>query len=142
VRRPETTGDLRQLGAAAVLPLDALRGPYDLILESLGGAVLAAALEAVAPRGTVVAFGNGTQQPTTFDISRFYLKHGAQLVAFIIQESGQPYGPDLGYLATLVQAGLLQPPQVGYEGTWREAGDVLQALRAHRISGKAVLQLP
>jgi NADPH2:quinone reductase len=138
-RRPEAIAGLRALGADTGVAMDALGGLYDLVLESLGGAVLAAALGAVAPGGTVVSFGNGTRQPATVDVTGFYLKHGARLVAFVIQDSGHPYGPDLGYLAALLGAGILTPPPSGYEGGWRQAGDVLAALRAGEIAGKAVL---
>jgi NADPH:quinone reductase-like Zn-dependent oxidoreductase len=141
VRRPEASDRLCALGADAAVPVTALGGPYDLVLESLGGAVLAAALGAVSPGGTVVSFGNGTRQPATVDVTSFYLKHGARLVGFVIQMSGHPYGPDLGYLASMMGAGLLVPPPTGHEGGWRQAGEVLAALRAGEIAGKAVLSV-
>jgi NADPH:quinone reductase len=140
-RRPEAAVSLRALGVDTVVPADALAGPYDLVLESLGGAMLAAALAAVAPGGTVVSFGNSTRQPTTFDSTRLYLKHGARLVAFVIQESGHPYGPDLGYLADLLGRDALTPAAIGVEESWRQAEGVLAASRAGRIRGKAVLHV-
>ena len=50
------------------VPADA---SYALVVESVGGAVLGAALQSVAPDGLVVSFGNSSGQPTTFDVSRF-----------------------------------------------------------------------
>jgi NADPH:quinone reductase-like Zn-dependent oxidoreductase len=139
MRHPEAGGGLFSLGADAAVPITALGGPYDLVLESLGGDILAAALGAVAPDGTVVSFGNGTRRPTTVDISNFYQKHNARLVAFNIFGSGHPYGPDLGYLAALIGEGALQPPAISYEGGWRQAGDALAAIHAGAVAGKAVL---
>ena len=139
LRRPEAAAPLHALGADAAVPLDALGGPYDLVLESLGGDVLAAALQAVAPGGVVVTFGNGTRRPTTVNITDFYLKHAARLIAFVVQDSGRPYGRDLGYLATLMADGRLIPPPIGHEANWRQIGDALAAIGAGTLSGKAIL---
>src|SRR5437660_1684416 len=57
---------------------------FVLVLESVGGASLAAALARVAAEGTVVSFGNSSDEPTTFDPTAFYRKPGARLYAFVV----------------------------------------------------------
>ena len=72
-RQPRTRAGLRELGADdVVVGLEAVGEPFDLILESAGGPSLAAALTRVSPDGTVVSFGNSSNEPTTFDARGFY----------------------------------------------------------------------
>ena len=80
VRNAERGEGLRELGADELITeLEPEGEPFDLLLESVGGASLAAALTRVAPDGTVVAFGASSPEPTTFDVSRFYNRDGAKL---------------------------------------------------------------
>ena len=81
VVRDERRGQgLRELGADELITVLSPEGePFDLLLESVGGASLAAALTRVAPQGTVVAFGASSPEPTTFEVSRFYNRGGARL---------------------------------------------------------------
>ena len=54
-------------------------GSYDLILDLVGGRTLAAALDALASGGTCINFGNSSNDTTTFDVRRFYLKGNTSL---------------------------------------------------------------
>ena len=58
-------------GAAA-----ADRGPYHLILESVGGEVLGNVLSMLAPEGTCVSFGVSGGAEVTFDARNLYLAAG------------------------------------------------------------------
>jgi NADPH:quinone reductase-like Zn-dependent oxidoreductase len=53
------------------------QGPFDLILESVGGSSLAKAIELVGRQGVVVTIGNSSEQDTTFNARTLYAK-GAQ----------------------------------------------------------------
>lgn len=143
VGRPERRAGLRGLGASAVVVgIDAAEGPFDLILESVGGASLARALTLIAPGGTVVTLGNSSREPTTFDARDVFFA-GGRLYGFhlvlheIVREAA---AADLGYLARLVAEGALDP-QIAAEVSWRAAGPVMWALLGRRIDGKAVLLL-
>ncbi|MDQ5834901.1 MAG: zinc-binding dehydrogenase, partial [Actinomycetota bacterium] len=58
---PERAEGLAQIGANEVVgELSAEGEPFDVILESVGGASLAAAIARVAPWGTIVTFGNSS----------------------------------------------------------------------------------
>jgi NADPH:quinone reductase len=139
----ERARGLRELGAEEVITELEPDGEaaYDVILESVGGASLAAALQRVAPRGIVVAFGNSSREPTRFDASRFYSRDGARVHAFrIFPELASEGGgsDDLRFLAEEVAAGRLDP-QVSLTGSWREPGPAITALLERRVAGKAVL---
>jgi NADPH:quinone reductase-like Zn-dependent oxidoreductase len=139
----ERARGLRELGADEVIAELEAGGEavYDVILESVGGASLAAALQRVAPRGIVVAFGNSSGEPTSFDVSNFYRRAGARLYAFLIFDELAREGTgaaDLRFLAQEVAAGRLDP-QISLTVSWREAGPAITALLERRVLGKAVL---
>lgn len=139
---PERGAGLRELGATEIITaIESATGPFDLILESVGGPSLAAALGLIAAGGTIVTFGNSSRQDTTVNIGAFYSKSGARIVGYsLLAPVLEPFGPDLAYLALLVAQNLLDP-QIGYEGSWRNVGEAMAALRNRQIQGKAVLNI-
>ena len=88
VRNPAHQSFLSGIGAEQTIvgtTADARKaGPYDLILESLGGASLGAAMTLVAPDGCVVNFGNTIEANVTFDCRKFFYAGGASLYGFAI----------------------------------------------------------
>jgi NADPH2:quinone reductase len=114
VRRAERAEAARRAGAGAVVvgaTEDARsRGPYDVVLESLGGDSLGSALTMLAPDGTVVSFGQTVSKMTTFDSSAFYATGGATLYGFILfhEARKRAVARDLERLAGMVAAGTLQ----------------------------------
>jgi NADPH:quinone reductase-like Zn-dependent oxidoreductase len=107
-RRSEAEAQLRAAGADAVVigEPSALRdhAPFDVVLESLGGAALATALTSLAPDGIVVHFGQSVSGETTFASNAFYLTGGARLYGFVLFHEAEhhPVTADLGFLAGLV----------------------------------------
>src|SRR5205085_8174396 len=98
VGRPERAAGLRELGAAAVITdIQKADGLFDLILESVGGSSLAAAVRLVAPEGTIVVFGNTSGEDTTINFQSFVGHQGARLTPFFSYLSGSPasFGLDL-----------------------------------------------
>ena len=143
VGRPERGAGLAELGAEAVLVGMPVDGEYDVILESVGGDSLGAALNLVAPGGIIVSFGNSTQQPTTFDVSSFYRRNGARLLAYmvfgdLVLAGGATDG--LGVLAAMMAAGNLDP-QLALQLPWTRASEAMAALMDRTVDGKAVLTL-
>jgi NADPH:quinone reductase len=57
-------------GVSAVT--DEVEGLYDVILESVGGASLAAAVQHIASHGIIVAFGNSSNEPTSISLYDFF----------------------------------------------------------------------
>ena len=136
----ERGAELVGLGAAEVVTYEEdLGGPFDAVLESVGGPVLEASLAALGPGGVVVLYGRASDQPAQITLRSFGGRHGVSIRSFFIYQTGvETFGRDLGYLAGLVGEGRLRP-EVGLEASWREAGRALAALRDRRVSGKAVL---
>jgi NADPH2:quinone reductase len=140
VRSPDRAAGLRELGVDEIVThVDDLQG-RDLILESVGGESLARLVTEVDPDGTLVMFGNTSNQPTTFDVRDVYLGGAVRLQSFMLFHDlpGGPPGRDLSYLAQLLAAGRLDP-QVGAELSWGDIADAPARLRERSILGKVVL---
>jgi NADPH:quinone reductase-like Zn-dependent oxidoreductase len=141
VGRPERQAGLVELGAQNVVLAMPDDGSFDAILESVGGSVLARALGLVAPGGCIVSFGNSSQEPTTFDVTPFYRRNGARLRGYMVfsdlNEIGGA-GDGLGYLATMVAEGKLDP-QIALARPWEDFAEVAAAVMDRKVDGKAVL---
>ncbi len=138
---PARAEGLEELGAGSIVhEVGAADGPFQLILESAGGASLAAAVGQIAPRGMIVMFGNSSNTPTEIAFGDFRERAGARIEVFFVYESGEPptFGEDLQLLADLVADGRLHP-RVGFEASWRDADSAFEALAERRVKGKAVL---
>jgi NADPH2:quinone reductase len=142
VGRPERGRGLVELGAAEVVTgIDAAEGPFDLVLESVGGASLARALDLVGHLGTVVTFGNSSREDTTFRANAFYGPGTRRLYGFLIfHREAVPYARDLELLAGLVAAAELSTG-VTVTTPWHEASEAVRALLDRRVEGKAVLEV-
>jgi NADPH:quinone reductase len=141
----ERGAGLRELGAGDLITELAPDGdPFDLLLESVGGASLAAALTRVAPDGTVVSFGHSAApEPTTFDVSRFYNRGAPRLYGLRLWDEldrGHSAARDLALLARELAAGRLDP-QIAITASWRDPAGALAALMERRVAGKAVLTI-
>jgi NADPH2:quinone reductase len=134
---------LRELGADAISIGMPAEGEYDIILESVGGASLASALELVAPGGRIVSFGSSSGEPTTFTAPTFFGHHGARLCGFRLVPELRHTGSavhDLVNLADQLATGHLVV-DIHLELDWREAATAFDALLDRRIPGKAVLRI-
>lgn len=148
LRRSDQEAAVKAAGAQAVivgedLPLDSEYAPYDLVIESVGGKTLAAALGSVAPDGTVVLFGTSGGNEVTFNAQRFYgVSSGASLYALILFHELKRETASVGLqrLLKLVAAGQLKP-HISVEASWTQVADIAQQLLDRRFPGKAVLHL-
>lgn len=145
VRSPELVEFVKNTGAQQIVvgsdqePL-AQHGPYDLILDSVGGETLSAILETLAPDGECVLFGTTAGAEVTFNASHFYGKGGLKLYGFILfhELKKQPASAGLTQLVNLLIQGLLVP-HIDREASWTEISDVAQQLTQRQFLGKAVL---
>ena len=137
---PERGGRLAELGASAVLrSVTDASGPFDVVLESVGGDSMAAGLQRLRPGGLLIWFGQASRQPVT--VSFFDLLYGATSATiqhFAYTDFPVPYADDLAILVRLVAAGRLHP-EIGRIADWADTGAVLTDLRERRIRGNAVL---
>ncbi|MGH7906136.1 MAG: zinc-binding dehydrogenase [Candidatus Binataceae bacterium] len=146
VRRREREKNAREAGADDVVTGEDLSaasraGPYRLILESVGGNSLGAALSMLSPGGMCVLFGTSEAGETTFDARQFY-SNGAVLYGFILfsEVKSQPPSQGLARLVSLLAEGRLKSP-IEVKAPWSEIGVVAERLWNREIAGKAVLTL-
>jgi NADPH:quinone reductase len=144
VGRPERARGLAELGADVVVTdLAQLQPPLDLVLDSVGGESVARLATTLDLDGTLVVFGNSSNQPTTFrDIRDFYLGGYRRLQAFMLFHgfTADPPGRDLAHLAGLATRGLLEV-DVDSVMDWTEIGEALRRLEERTVQGKIVLTL-
>lgn len=131
---------LRQLGARHVVQeIAAAHGPFDLVLESVGGAMLQQALVTLRKRGTLIWFGQASREAPVIDFFRFWEGPASGIIRhFDYTDCDTSDGQDLQTLVALVAAGHLHP-EIGVTADWRETDQVLSALRGRGIRGNAVL---
>ncbi|MFP5247144.1 MAG: zinc-binding dehydrogenase [Thermoanaerobaculia bacterium] len=141
---PARADSVRALGAKRIFASTSeATGSYDLILESVGGESLAAAIERIASGGTIVTIGNSSERETTFNPRTLYVKGGASIYGLIIFEevaSRRIGARELQSLLELARAGTLRPV-VEVERSWSELEAVLQDLSERKFGGKAVLRV-
>ncbi len=144
VRQAERAAVARDAGAHEVLVGDdlAAAGPYHLVLESVGGATLSHALDALAPGGVCVTFGGSADQRATIDAQRFYLRGGTTLYGFYLFDelARRSVGAELGRLVGLVADGRLHP-RIAVEAPWTEIAQRAEQLLDRRVVGKIVLHV-
>lgn len=146
VSRAERAKYARESGADEVitgadLSAAARFGPYHLILESVGGKSLSAALAMLRPSGMCVLFGTSESPEVTFDARQFY-SGGGILYGFILfdEVKREPPAQGLSRLADLMAAGKLRSP-IEVRASWTEIGRIAERLWNREIAGKAVLTI-
>jgi len=117
-------------------------GPFDLIVDSVGGDTLAALLPQLGPQGICVAVGFSSSPVATVDMRNLVTSGGRTLYGFFLGEelSRHSAADDLRLLARLVADGRLTP-RIEAEAPWTEIGSVARSLLERKFSGKAVLSL-
>ncbi|GAA1964702.1 zinc-binding dehydrogenase [Kitasatospora viridis] len=133
---------LAELGAVEVVHRVAdAEGPFDLVLESTGGADLPVALDRLAKRGLLLWFGQASRQPVTLDFFRLLTgPTSATIRQFSYADVDEPDGADLATLVRLAAEGRLHP-ELGTVRDWHGTPEVLAELRGRRIRGNAVLTI-
>jgi NADPH:quinone reductase-like Zn-dependent oxidoreductase len=135
IRRPEQEAFVRQAGADYV--------PFALVVESVGGKVLADALTLLDEHSVVVSFGTSSGNEVTFNAQKFYNTGMVTLYGMILfDELKTVEAATLGLtrLAGLIAQGRLSP-RISIEADWDQVADVARQLLNRTYPGKAVLHL-
>jgi NADPH2:quinone reductase len=148
VRRPEYQRAVAEwCGGRVVVDRDLAaakpHGPYWLIIDSLGGPALSAALGMLQPNGTCVTLGISDAATTTFESRNFFGTGGARLYGLTLFHelmSVERAGIGLALLAELIAAGKLRP-EIAVEAPWSEIGAIARRLIDRDFTGKAVLHI-
>lgn len=132
-------------GADVIAPRrgDNVDGEFDLVVDAVGGAAFAAAIEHVARRGLVVNLATGDpDEVVSFRAARFDRAPGARIYTLnLFDELPRMNAANaLARLVRLLDDGRLEAP-VELEAPWQEIGAAIEALLTRTISGKAVLHI-
>jgi NADPH:quinone reductase-like Zn-dependent oxidoreductase len=115
------------------------RGPYDLIVETLGGPALADALTLLSPTGKCMTLGVTDAPAVTFDAERFFMTGNASLEGYVLfRDRGAPPAERLERLLRLAARGAL-PVAIGLAERWENAEAVVGQLLSRSFLGKAVI---
>lgn len=151
VRSPKDDALVRSLGAQdVILPENGISSaqPFDLIMEGIGGALLAEALTNLASEGICVLFGNAAHDDVTaFRPDAFRLRPGTayggtMLYGFFLgnEITRIAAAPVLRSLADKLSIGGLNPG-VAIVEDWRNADAVARSVLEKEIKGRAVLRV-
>ncbi|TDO66493.1 NADPH:quinone reductase-like Zn-dependent oxidoreductase [Kribbella sp. VKM Ac-2571] len=142
IGRDDASDLLLKYGARSVVPtVTEADGLFDLITESVGGESLEAAVEKIAPGGTVVVFGASSRRKASVNLYDFIGHEGARLVSYLSYADPSSVSADLRTLVDFVAVGSLQAP-VGFQAGWDQVDSALEGLRHRTFRGKAVLTIP
>jgi NADPH:quinone reductase len=120
----------------------AAHGPFDIIVDGVGGAVLGQSLSMLAKDGICVSYGVSAGAEVTFDARAFFRSGRPMLYGLYLFEEffQKPAWQGLGRLADMIAKGQLVP-HIDQEADWKDTGAVAQQLLDRRIAGKAVLHV-
>lgn len=138
---------VRDLGADEIVVGDSLTGageygPYDLIVESLGGTALSQGLGLLAPGGVCVSLGWSASPSVELDLRQFLAVGGGTLYGLRMYHelTIRPASSDLELLARMVADRRLRIP-IQTQGGLDDLGTIAQQLLDRTYTGKAVLLL-
>jgi NADPH:quinone reductase-like Zn-dependent oxidoreductase len=133
---------VQALGADAVVTvLDEKVGPFDLIVDGVGGKVLVEALHRLGPGGTAACYGNASGQKAEIVFGDFRGAPGGCLKGFFVYGTDtHTFGEDLGYMARLIGEGRLKIHSE-VRRDWRETRQAIELFRQHNATGKVVLTI-
>lgn len=142
VSSPSRGERLLELGAETlVYDVADAHGPFDLVLESVGGASLPVALSKLDRGGTLIWFGQASREAPRINFFDFFDgPDSGQIRHFHYDSLDRPDDADLATLVRLVASGRLHP-ELGRVEDWSQTAAVLEDLRDRRIRGNAVLTL-
>lgn len=130
VRDPVQAREVEQFCTAGIAvgeTIDAARnnGPFDLILESVGGSSLSAAMGMLAPNGICVHFGISAAREVTFNSEAFFFIGGASLYGLNVfhELKSESAAKGLTTLLDFTRNGVIKP-QISRQASWRDIDDL------------------
>ncbi|UUZ96532.1 zinc-binding dehydrogenase [Paenibacillus sp. P25] len=117
-------------------------GPYDLIIDTVGGNTLASLLSHLGPEGVCVTMGYSSSPFSSIDVRDLIHTGRTSLYGMYLLEEMKGYSvpDDLRYLSEQVAEGNLIP-RIEVEAPWTDIRSIADQLMERKYSGKAVLHL-
>lgn len=142
VRREERAACLQEIGVhkAVIGEVNAAQsfGPYDVIVDTLGGKSLNVASTFLEKGGSCINVGAATEPDMTLQDRLESIPDGVLILDGI--DKVPSVSKDLGRLAQMVAEGRLNP-EITQEASWTDIAKVIQSLLNRQIAGKAVLTI-
>ncbi|GAA4818943.1 zinc-binding dehydrogenase [Sphingosinicella ginsenosidimutans] len=147
IRDPAHEPFVRRFGADAVALIGdeasavSRYGPYDLIVESVGGAMLEACLPALSPHGLCVALGVSGGRRFSLDAEAFFRARASLtgMVLFHDLQTIESAATGLSRLLSLMARGKLRP-HIGGRRPWLEIDSAADDLLKRAMPGKIVIE--
>jgi len=116
-------------------------GPFDVVLDGVGGQVLMDAIHRLAPGGVVVAYGVASGETTSFAFRDFPWGKVNWLTGFYLWATPEEsFGQDLTYLAALIGKDLLDV-RSSVRWDWSRTVEAVEMLRGGEATGKVILTI-
>lgn len=140
--RPDRAGDLREsIGQNVIEGLGPASGPFDAILEGVGGTLVPACIRRLAPGGSILIYGARQDEPSPIVPGDFRDAPGSKLMAmFLWLTDNDTFGRDITALLKTVADGHLSAV-VGKRLDWRQTREMIAAMRSGDVLGKTVLDV-
>lgn len=143
IRDPEGNAAAAASCHHVIRSIDDAQGPFDQVLDGVGGEVLTRCLDVVAPHGTVVSYASTLLEPATLGPRWFGAHIGATLRAMLLFDElryTQSAASDLSRLCAFIASGTLMP-HIDVEADWTRGGELARDLYERRVTGKVVLRV-
>jgi uncharacterized protein (TIGR02246 family) len=132
---------LRELGAVEVLPtIEQAQGPFDIAIESVGGAETIAAWHRLEQRGLLIWLGQASREPLQLDYFDWDGAMSVNIRKFNYLDSTATEAEDLATLVWLVEHSHLHP-ELGLVQDWSNAAAGIDALIGRQVRGNLVLTI-
>jgi uncharacterized protein (TIGR02246 family) len=132
---------LRELGAVEVLPdIAQAHGPFDIALDSVGGAETIAAWHLLQQHGLLIWLGQASREPMRLDYFDWDGAMSVSIRKFDYMDSTTTEAEDLATLVRLVEHGRLHP-EIGRVEDWSNAAAAIDALLGRQVRGNLVLTI-
>jgi NADPH2:quinone reductase len=143
IRTPEASTVAAAACHHVVRDIRDAQGPYNHVLDGVGGEVLTRCVDVVAPHGMVVSYASTLMEPAMLGPRWFGAHVGATLRAMLLFDElrfTQSAASDLARLCALIAAGFLVP-HIAVAADWTRGGELARDLLARNVTGKVVLTI-
>jgi NADPH:quinone reductase-like Zn-dependent oxidoreductase len=143
IRTPEASTVAAAACHQIVRDIRDAQGPYNHVLDGVGGEVLTRCVDVVAPHGMVVSYASTLMEPAMLGPRWFGAHVGATLRAMLLFDElrfTQSASSDLARLCALIAAGVLVP-HIDVAADWTRGGELARDLLARNVTGKVVLTI-
>lgn len=143
VSSPDRQEFIDKLGGIGVVVGDKFDGPYDLILDGVGGKGLNRSFDVISDRGTIVIYGEADRTPIQVPSEWWYKKPGARMVGMVVIDElarHNAWNSDLRLLVSLVENGRLDPLVSGTY-PWTHIEEALAAMQDRQVMGKIAISV-